>query len=159
MKSDREIKELKDRIAILEQKELIKDVIHSYAYFVDSKKMDELMALFHSDVKFHYINVNLRYKGKPDTKKFYQGIFDTYDLILHKIMNTMIRVKGQNASAQSYWMVYETIKGGGERSGEGRYYHKFVKTADGWKIKEIVIEGAYFRIAKQDVLARASSPR
>jgi ketosteroid isomerase-like protein len=159
MKSDREVKMLEERIAILEQKELIKDVIHSYAYAVDSKNMDELMALFDGDVKFHYINMNLKCKGKPDTKKFYRQIFDSYDLILHKVMNTKIKLKGQKASAQSYWMVYETIRGGGERSGEGRYYHKFVNTADGWKIKEIVIEGAYFRITKQDVLARASSPR
>jgi hypothetical protein len=86
-------------------------------------------------------------------RKFYQAVFDRYDVLMHKISNIMIQLDGQKASERSYWMVYEILKeGGGERWGEGYYHHQFVKGADGWKMKELVINARYFHLAKQDIL-------
>jgi ketosteroid isomerase-like protein len=159
MKGDGEVALLKERVAILEQKELIRDVIHRYVYAIDSKDMEKVMTVFHEDIHFHYVNLGLEYRGKKNTRKFYEQLFETYDLILHKIMNIMIQVKNQEASAQNYWSVYEIFKGGGDRFAEGHHYHKLVNTKDGWKMIELVAEGDYTRVVKQDILVRTASPR
>jgi ketosteroid isomerase-like protein len=151
MKRNIEISTLSERLTILEEKESIRNVIYGYAYNVDSRSMEPLLELFHEDVIFNYPSQNVAYQGKLNIKPFFQGIFDTYDVIQHKIMNTMIQVDGHTASAKSYWMVYEIFTKGGERWGEGQYCQKFIRTADGWKIKEHTIDAIYFRVDKQDV--------
>lgn len=157
MRSDGELALLREKIAILEQKELIRDVIHSYVFAMDSKDIDKVMTVFHEDIHFRYVNLGLEYKGKKNTSKFYQQLFDTYDLILHKITNIMIQVKNREASVQNYWSVYEVFKGGGDRFAEGHHYHKLVNTKDGWKIIELVAEADYTRVVKQDILVRTAS--
>ena len=118
-----------------------------------AKNMDQLLDLFEDEASLHYVQERVSLKGKPEVRKFYQAVFDRYDVLMHKISNIMIQLDAQKASDRSYWMVYEILKeGGGERWGEGYYHHQFVKGADGWKIKELVINSRYFHLEKRDIL-------
>jgi ketosteroid isomerase-like protein len=148
-----EISQLKKRLIRLEEKESIKDVVYGYVYAVDTKNIEQTMALFDAGIILKYVQDNVRLDGKSAVRDFYQQIFDRYDVLMHKIANVMIRTDELETSGRSYWMVYEILKeGGGERWGEGYYHHRFVKTADGWKIRELTINARYFRVEKRDVL-------
>jgi ketosteroid isomerase-like protein len=146
-----EIGRLKEKITYLEDKEKIREVIYTYVYAVDSKNMDQLLKIFDDEASFQYVQDDVRAKGKDEVRKFYQAVFDRYDVLMHKISNIMIQLDGQKASERCYWMVYEILKeGGGERWGEGYYQHQFVKVADTWKIKELIISARYFHVVKHD---------
>ena len=148
-----EISQLKKRLIRLEEKESIKDVVYGYVYAVDTKNIEQTMSLFDDGIILKYVQDNVRLDGKSAVRDFYQQIFDRYDVLMHKIANVMIRTDELETSGRSYWMVYEILKeGGGERWGEGYYHHRFVKTADGWKIRELTINARYFRVEKRDVL-------
>ena len=148
-----EIFQLKKRLARLEEKESIKDVVYGYVYAVDTKNIEQTMALFDEVIQLQYVQDKVRLDGKSEVREFYQQIFVRYDVLMHKIANIMIQTDDREASGRSYWMVYEILKdGGGERWGEGYYHHRFVKTDDGWKIRELTINARYFHVEKRDIL-------
>jgi ketosteroid isomerase-like protein len=137
----------------LEEKEAIKDLVYGYVYAVDTRNIQETMALFDDGIFLHYVQDNVEARGKSQVREFYQEVFDRYDVLMHKIVNIMTRVNGLEASGRSYWMVYEILKdGGGERWGEGYYHHEFIKAPNEWKIKELTINARYFRVEKRDIL-------
>jgi ketosteroid isomerase-like protein len=147
-----EISVLKDRLLVLEEKERIRDALYGYVYAVDIKKMDDLMALFDEDVLFRYVQENIELKGKSQVKEFYAEVFNRYEVMMHKNVNISIQLNGMEATERSYWMVYEVLKEGGQRWGEGYYHHKFLKKGDAWKIKDLIINAQYFRVEKSDML-------
>jgi ketosteroid isomerase-like protein len=148
-----EIFQLDKRLTRLEEKESIKDVVYGYVYAVDNKNIEQTMALFDDVIKLEYVQDNIRLNGKSAVRDFYQQVFDRYEVLMHKIANVLIRTDDLETSGRSYWMVYEILKDGeGERWGEGYYHHRFIKTAQGWKIQELTINARYFRVEKRDVL-------
>ena len=70
-----EISQLKKRLARVEEKESIKDVVYGYVYAVDSKNIEKTMALFDDGIQLQYVQDNVRLDGKSAVRDFYLQIF------------------------------------------------------------------------------------
>ena len=71
-----EISQLNERLTLLEEKESIKDLVYGYVYAVDTKTLDETMALFDDEIFLHYVQDNMEARGKSQVREFYQAVFD-----------------------------------------------------------------------------------
>lgn len=135
-------KDLEKRIQELEDREAIKEVVARYCYYVDKKKLEELMALFHDKVELNAGSLG-SYHGKAEVRKFYgeivpQALSDAW----HLVHNQLIELKGSEATSSSYFEV-TGIRKGEAIIGAGTYEDRLVKEGSRWQIITRVINIDY----------------
>jgi hypothetical protein len=126
-----ELRDLEKRIQEIEDLEAIKTVIAKYCYYVDQRRLEDLMELFHQNAQ---VNVGPmgEYKGKGEIRKFYGEVVPQINSdAWHLVHNQIIEIKGGEATSCAYFEV-NAIQKGEAIVGAGIYEDKLVKEAGQW---------------------------
>jgi len=122
--------------SLLEEKDAIRDVLASYCFHFDNGEFDQWLGLFTDDATFD-LGTRGSFNGQDALRRFLASIPLTQGIpqMRHCVMNSIIRVDGPQATAQSYVVVVH----GGAVPGvmlAGRYEDRLVKLNGAWKFRE-----------------------
>ncbi|MBA3035138.1 MAG: nuclear transport factor 2 family protein [Desulfobacterium sp.] len=123
---------------VLIEKDLIHETIANYCFYFDGAEFDKWVGLFTDDGIFDCGALGL-YDGKEAIKIFTKNIPLTNGLPMmkHCIMNEVIKVSGNSATANSYLLMFKTKTDGSlVISMTGRYEDELVRHNDRWLFKK-----------------------
>ena len=119
----------------IEDKEAIRDLFSEYCFRMDDFRFAELGALFTADGE--WIARYARARGPAEIAALMARNIPTEPKRKHFIMNSLIRLDGDRASARTSYLVVLQAKGAGlVPSVAGTYEDVLARTADGWRFKE-----------------------
>jgi 3-phenylpropionate/cinnamic acid dioxygenase small subunit len=121
---------------VLEEKDAIRELMARYCFHFDNGEFDAWLDLFTPDGAFD-LGAMGRFGGRASLQKFLKSIPLTNGLpmLKHCVMNTIVSVAGDRATAHSYVVVVR----GGEQvavSIAGRYEDQLAKTGSAWRFTE-----------------------
>ena len=95
--------------AVLEEKEAIHETIASYCFYFDGGEFDKWVDLFTDDGVFDGGALGVQ-KGKDALRAFLKGVplTDGSPMMKHCVMNEIIKVNGDKATAKSYFVVFRS---------------------------------------------------
>ena len=122
--------------SVLEEKDAIRELMARYCFHFDNGEFDAWLDLFTPDGAFDLGKMG-RFSGRESLHKFLKTLPLTNGLPMmkHCVMNSIVAVDGDRATAQSYVVVVR----GGDRlavSVAARYEDQLTKAADGWRFTE-----------------------
>jgi SnoaL-like protein len=122
--------------SILEDKDAIRELMAQYCFHFDNGEFEDWLQLFTTDGAFD-LGVRGRFAGRDSLRQFLKVIPLTNGLPMmrHCVMNSIVRVDGERATARSYVVVVQ----GGDVPGisvAGRYEDRLVKVAGTWQFIE-----------------------
>ena len=123
--------------SMLEEKDAIHETIANYCFHFDGAEFDQWVDLFTDDGVFDAGTVGVQ-KGKDALRAFLKNIRLTNGLpmVKHCVMNEIIKVNGDEATAKSYIVVVRSKGEGALVNGlAGRYEDQLVKQGDRWLFK------------------------
>jgi len=124
--------------AVSEEKEAIHETIVNYCFYFDGAEFEKWVDLFTDDGIFDGGALGVQ-KGKDALHAFSKTVPLTNGspMMKHCVMNEMIKVNGDKATAKSYFVVFRS-KGEGilVNSLAGRYEDELVKQGDRWLFKK-----------------------
>jgi len=130
----RALQELLDQTAI-------RDVIGQYFYALDRRDFAALTACFTSDAKAEYFGGKTVYAGREAITNILR-IIKQFKFTSHLISNTMIKVDGDRAKADTYavaFLVVDEDGGNGQILVRGlQYLDDLVHGREGWRISHRV---------------------
>jgi 3-phenylpropionate/cinnamic acid dioxygenase small subunit len=122
--------------SLLEEKDAIRELMARYCFHFDTGEFDQWLTLFTEDGAFD-LGARGRFSGRESLRTFLKAIPLTNGLPMmkHCVMNTIVDVEGERASARSYFIV---VQGGDAPSISvaGRYEDQIVKVGGQWRFKE-----------------------
>jgi len=119
----------------LEDKEAIRELFSEYCFRMDDFRFAELGALFTADGK--WIARYAQACGPAEIAALMARNIPAEPKRKHFIMNSLIRVDGDRATARtSYLVVLQPAGGGLVPSVAGAYEDVLVRTAIGWRFRE-----------------------
>ncbi|WP_016691768.1 nuclear transport factor 2 family protein [Rhodococcus rhodochrous] len=120
---------LTHRLARLEDRARIQDLIAAYAIAVDDRDLDALVSMFTEGGEFVRSGVTSR--GRDAIRAFYRGAMDRYVLTLHQPLSDLISLDGDHARG--------LLTGRAELALDGtlvlasyRYADEYVRRGEGW---------------------------
>jgi len=123
--------------AALEEKDAIHETIADYCFHFDGGEFDKWVDLFTDDGTFDAGRMGA-HKGKAALRAFLKNIrlTDGLPMMKHCVMNEVIKVNGDEATAKSYIVVVRAKGEGALVNGlAGRYEDHLVKQGDRWLFK------------------------
>lgn len=136
-----ELKETEQRIATIEDKMAIKEVVDVFSNLADTKEIDKQVLLFTEDgIVESYSNgvVSSSLKGRNQLKEAFTAFLSNFHIVYHQNGQQTIDLRGNEATAISYCRVILV----GEHEGKQVkttlytiYTDEFVKLDDKWLIK------------------------
>jgi len=123
--------------SVLEEKDAIHETIAEYCFHFDGGEFDKWIELFTDDGVFDAGRMGVQ-KGKDALRAFLKNIRLTNGspMMKHCVMNEIIKVNGNEASAKSYIVVVRAKGEGALVNGiAGRYEDQLVKQGDRWLFK------------------------
>jgi hypothetical protein len=122
----------------------IGDLLTRYTRAVDSGDLDRLDDVFASDARIDYTATGGIAGEYPEVKAWLGQVLPIFARRQHVIAQSEVTLGGDAATAVAYFinpMVF-TSKDGAEQLWEygGYYHHALVRTADGWRSRELVEE-------------------
>ena len=122
--------------SVLEEKDAIRELMARYCFHFDNGELDDWLTLFTEDGVFD-LGPRGRLAGHEALRKFLKSIPLTNGLPMmkHCVMNTIVSVNGDRATARSYVVVVQ----GGEQlavSIAGRYEDGLAKVGGAWRFTE-----------------------
>jgi hypothetical protein len=145
--------DLEKRISLVEDREAIRDLKHSYCYLTDAgisgdeASLDELIGKFTDDAWLDFGAFGV-YKGKEALTTFFkQVVAGSFSFGAHMVGNSVIQVDGN--SARGKWLV---LAPGVAKSKEGdratwtqaMYDEEYVKVDGQWKWKSMKVTWGFF---------------
>ena len=132
--------------SVLQEKDAIRELLARYCFHFDAGEFEEWLGLFAPDGVFD-LGPQGRIGGRDALREFLTlvPLTDGLPMTRHGVMNIIINVDGERATARSYVLVM----GGGERVSigvAGRYEDQIVKIAGQWRFKERKV---YFDLVPQ----------
>ncbi|MFC0303374.1 nuclear transport factor 2 family protein [Rhizorhabdus histidinilytica] len=136
MTTDYDPAEVADRMAI-------NDTIIRYTHALDDHEIDVLDTVFTPDCQFDLTSAGAMRAPWPEVKAFFRKLGETVSRDMH--MFGMSRITFTDASRQMAHVKSKVINPGGSIGEDGRehfyqihghYEDVFVKTAEGWRIRE-----------------------
>lgn len=122
--------------SMLEEKDAIRELMARYCFHFDSGEFDQWLDLFTKDGAFD-LGARGRFSGRESLQKFLKVIplTDGLPMMKHCVMNSIVAVDGDRASARSYVVV---VQGGDTPSISvaGRYEDQIAKVAGQWRFTE-----------------------
>ena len=132
------LQEISDRLEI-------EDVLVRYCYAVDDRDWDAYRSVFTRDAVIDDTVTGGVRSGVEEHVGFMKKALAKILISQHAISTTLFDIKGDAASLRTHCSCPMVVDlGGGQRQVffQGLWYrHRLVRTADGWKIKELVEEG------------------
>jgi ketosteroid isomerase-like protein len=128
-------KSLEQRIAELEDREAIRELLHAYCYLVDEGRVAECADLFTEDAlaDFHPLAVS---HGIARIRRFFGNIPNLFSSIRHFVHNETIALDGDRARVSCYFEFKAVLTKGAGYQGAGQYDDNLVKADGRWRIKE-----------------------
>ena len=120
-------------MALLEDKDAIRDVMHRYCYFMDKGRFEELAALFTDDGE--WIAPYRTAKGPAAIVAWLQQSVPPQPKRMHYVMNSIIDCAGARAEVRSNYLVVVEGADGPRPSVCGTYDDVLVKRPDGWRFQ------------------------
>ena len=117
------------RLRLLEDIEAVRNVVNRFAFAVDAADIDSLEAIFHPEI---LIVSRRRASGIAESLAYYREFFSSdWSNTRHFITNTVIKVVGDTASADSAYFQTATV---GNRSvvGWGKYIDELQRVGQNW---------------------------
>jgi ketosteroid isomerase-like protein len=124
-------------VSVLEEKDAIHETIAEYCFHFDGGEFDKWIDLFTDDGVFDAGRMGVQ-KGKDALRAFLKNIRLTNGspMMKHCVMNEIIKVNGNEATAKSYIVVVRAKGEGALVNGiAGRYEDQLVKQGDRWLFK------------------------
>lgn len=122
--------------SVLEEKDAIRELMARYCFHFDNGEFDAWLDLFTADGAFD-LGPRGRFAGRESLQKFLKSLPLTngVPMMKHCMMNSIVSVDGNRATAQSYVVV---VRGGDQLvvSVAGRYADELEKRDDGWRFQE-----------------------
>jgi ketosteroid isomerase-like protein len=138
MNTDAAVRELLDRQAIAE-------LIQAYCLHFDQNEPEQVAALFTADATVDYWPEAPTIMGAASiASTIAVGLEQTFAATSHHVSNIQLEFDGpdraRGVTCLHAWHRYRD----GSPAGElwGRYHHRFERTADGWRIAELVLRAA-----------------
>ena len=123
--------------SLLEEKDAIHETIAEYCFHFDGGEFDKWVDLFTDDGVFDAGRLGVQ-KGKDALRAFLKNIRLTNGspMVKHCVMNEVIKVNGNEATAKSYIVLVRAKGEGALVNGlAGRYEDQLVKQGDRWLFK------------------------
>ena len=123
--------------SVLEEKDAIHETIAEYCFHFDGGEFDKWVDLFTDDGVFDAGRMGVQ-KGKDALRAFLKNIrlTDGSPMVKHCVMNEVIKVNGNEATAKSYIVLVRAKGEGALVNGlAGRYEDRLVKQGDRWLFK------------------------
>ena len=121
----------------LEEKEAIRDLLATYCFLLDSGELDKWAELFTEDGTFD-VGALGKAQSREGIKEFISRVRLTTGRvhgIKHCTLNSIIRVTGIEARADSYVLVVRDSGQKIDTALAGRYEDLIVKQGDAWRFK------------------------
>ena len=138
MELERTVRELADRQAIA-------DLIHAYCRHFDQNEPEQVAALFAPEATVDYGPETETIVGAGTiAETIAVGLERVFAATSHHVSNIQITFDGPDrASSVTYLYAWHRYRDGSP-DGElwGRYHHRFVRGAEGWRISELVLTAA-----------------
>jgi len=117
--------------SVLEDKDAIREVLAAYCFHFDSGAFDLWLTLFTADGAFD-LGPRGRFSGHQALANFVKAIPLTngQPMMRHCVMNSIVSVQGEHATARSYVVVVHGI------TLAGRYEDQLAKTDGVWRFTE-----------------------
>jgi ketosteroid isomerase-like protein len=132
-------------VSDLVDRQAITDLIHAYCYHFDRNEPVEVAALFTSDATVDYgPEAATILGGDAIAPTISVGLEQIFAATSHHVSNIRITLESpDHARAVSYLYAWHRYVDGSP-DGElwGVYRHRFARTADGWRISELVLQAA-----------------
>lgn len=134
---------LEDRIRRLEDIEEIRQLRMKYHINTNDGHFDRMWELFTEDawVDFGYIS---KAKGREEIDALFKRIPNNLPLVKQFIHNHLVEVNGDEATGISY-LDARYAQDGDSVMVAARFDEIYVRTADGWRIKQMLLE-LYFSV-------------
>lgn len=123
---------LADRVATLEDRDAIRELIHELNWRSDENDLNGLMALFTDDVLFDVGSFG-SFRGKAATRAFYEQTVATFEMRIHHATNQIIELGGDKARSRCYWQANLILQGRALVS-SGHYFDELVKQNRRWLV-------------------------
>ena len=136
------LEEISDRLEI-------QDLMVAYSHAIDFKNFDELDDVFTPDAFIDYTVFGGPKGPYPEVKQFLKDQMPMFSSYYHMISTSKIELHGDTATGVT--VCHNPMVLSGKDGAEtvfvcGLWYHdKFVRTADGWRIKERIEEKTYVK--------------
>lgn len=121
----------------------IAELLYGYAWHFDRNEAEALAALFTEDCRIDYGPEFADIKGRDTIVASIQpGLSNLFSSSSHHISNVMVQADGpDSARGAAYIYAWHTYHSGNE-PGEmwGQYHCRFRRTAEGWRIAELVLK-------------------
>lgn len=124
-------------LSVLEEKDAIHETIANYCFHFDGGEFDQWVDLFTDDGVFDAGTMGVQ-KGKEALKAFLKNVRLTNGspMMKHCVMNEIITVHGDQATAKSYIILVRSKGEGALVNGlAGRYEDQLIKQGDRWLFK------------------------
>jgi 3-phenylpropionate/cinnamic acid dioxygenase small subunit len=118
--------------SILEEKDAIRDVLSAYCFYFDNDDFDRWAELFTEEAIFDAPLGKLQ--GRAAIRDFVAKRVP-HPARKHCTLNSLIRVNGTEAKADSYFIVVRASDQGIMISLAGRYEDQFVKQGETWRFQ------------------------
>lgn len=111
----------------------ILDVLATYCQTVDDGRFDEWEQIWTVDATFTVVGQT--HQGRGALRSFIEAAQPPHLRGKHVLVNPIVNVEGDSATASSDFLFLARADGGGATVTQvGRYRDRLVRTADGWKI-------------------------
>lgn len=135
-----------DRLAALEDRQAIDDVLHRYAHALDARDWDLLRTCFTTDAVADYLDLGGVNEGVETIVELCSGVLTGLDSSQHLIGSPLATVDGDTATASCYLQaqhVFAGAEGGDHYLVGGRYDDQLVRTPDGWRIRHRTLHATW----------------
>ena len=134
------LQEISDRLEIA-------DLINAYSHAIDSRSWDDLDEVFTPDAVIDYTELGGTRGNREETKAFLASAMPMFKSFYHMQATTKLTLAGDTATGRTIChnpMIVSTADGGNKVLYCGLWYRDtFVRTAEGWRIKERYEEKCY----------------
>lgn len=124
-------------MSIIEEKDAIRDLMTRYCLAIDAGRYEEWAQCFTEDGIFDSPILG-KWQGwdalRAFTTKYREWTGDTQSR--HCVMNILIDIQGQTATAESYLLLTHAARGKTELVISGRYEDRIEKVGDQWRFKQ-----------------------
>jgi len=132
---------VESRLRRLEAVQEIMDLESQYAFAADTRDTDLYVSLFTEDGVIDLRPYGDRIVGREAIRRFRQASPDKVAFSVHYLHNPHIVVDGDRAWGRFYWLAaLDWVATGEAVWSSGYYLDEFVRTDEGWRIKEKVMK-------------------
>lgn len=114
-------------------REDIRELIGHLNWLSDDGQLDELLEHFVDDLTYE-VEGMATFHDKPSLRIFYEQVFSSFSMRIHRSSNEVIEVHGDEARSKCYWRA-DLDKNGLALVSAGRYYDDFIRVNGRWKVK------------------------